>query len=455
VLLTFIPNNVPGAREAPITGEVLCFTLGLTVLAGLLSGLIPALRISQIDDRENFTEKRRTRKFYSLPVSEMIVTAELALALVLLVGAGMITQNFWYLSRTDPGFNPEYVLTAQVSLSSSEYQKDTKKIDFYRQILERIRLLPGVRSVGIINNLPLTGQNINGTFYVEERPEQKHYAGFRIISPDYFQALDIPLLNGRLFAEQDDENASQVTIISRNLARQIWADGDPIGQRIRFIGMDQKSDVWMTVIGVIGDVKHSSLNSPPEAEVYVPYSQRPYRSQDMTIAVRTVHKPEDLVGGVRNEIRILDKNIPAQFETMQQLMSKTFAAKRYRSLALILFAFTTMALTLIGFYIIMKHEVARRLHELEEMTHISRQNHIYNSIRKGVFLSTVGIIAGLIAFSIISRIKPDIFGGIEEGNLSIFGTTGIIIFISNLIISYIAAYKTEHSNLTGLSIKEG
>ena len=455
VLLTFIPNNVPGVTEVQLNGEILCFTLGVAVLTGLMSGMIPALRVSQIDSHETFAENQRRRKIYSLPVSEVIITAELALTVILLVSAGIIAQNFWHLSHLDPGFNPESVLTAQLSLSPSEYQESSSKIDFYRQALERIRLSPGVRSAGIINNLPLSGQNINGAFYVEDRPEQKHYAGFRIISPEYFPSLAIPLLNGRLFTEQDDEDSAPVAIISRNLAGQIWADGDPIGQRIRFIGMDQKSDVWMTVVGVVGDVKHSSLNSPAWAEVYVPYTQRPFRSKDMIIVIKTDDQPEDAIAGVRDEIHSVDKNLPVQFETMQQVLSKTLAAKRSRSIILILFALTTVVLTLTGFYIIMKHEVTRRLEELQDAPHNPRQNFIYNSIRKGLILSTIGIIAGLIAFGIISRIKPGIFGAIETTNSGIFVTTGMIIFVSTLLICCVTAYETKRLNLTRISLKQG
>lgn len=444
VLLAFIPHNVPGAREAQISGEVLCFTLGITVLTGLMSGLIPALRISQIDIDETFTENQRRRKLYFLPVSEIIVTAELALTVILLVNAGIIAQNFWYLSHLDPGFNPGHVLTAQVSLTPSEYQESSSKIDFYRQTLKRISLLPVVRSAGIINNLPLSGQNINGTFYAEEHPEQKHYAGFRIISPEYFQSLTIPLLNGRFFSEQDEESSAPVAIISRNLASQIWADRDPIGQRIKFIGMDPKSDIWMTVVGVVGDVKHSSLNSPALAKVYVPYTQRPFRLRDMTIVIKTDHKPEEAIGNIRNEIQFVDKNLPVQFQTMQQVLSKTLAAKRSRSIILILFAFTTVVLTLTGFYIIMKHEIARYLHKLKDSAYIGRKSLIYNSIRKGLFLSTTGIIAGLITFGIILRINPNIFGLIEASNAGVFTATGIIIFIPTLLICYITAYKTKH-----------
>jgi predicted permease len=455
LLLAFIPNNVPGASEARISGEVLCFTVGITILVGLIIGLIPALRISQIGRNETFTENFRERKFYSLPVSEVIVIAQLALSVILIATTWIITQNFWYLSRIDPGFNPQSVLTAQVSLPQSKYQEVSSKIDFYHQTLERIRLLPGVKSAGVINNLPFSGQNINGTFYIEQHSQQKHYAGFRIISPGYFQSLVIPLLKGRLFNEQDDEDSVPVTIISRNLASQIWADQDPIGKRIRFIGMDQESGVWMTVVGVIGDVKHSSLNSPSWVEVYVPYTQRPFRIKDMTIVIRTDDKPEDMIDRVRGEIHSVDKNLPVQFESMREVLSKTLATKRNRSIVLILFAFTTVVLTLSGFYIIMKHENGRHLSKVQHVNSIPQLNYIYNSVRKGIFLSTGGFIVGLIAFGIILRIKPYFFSGIEVSNLNPFAAAGIIIFIPVLFISCVTGYNARRFNPPSKPIKEG
>lgn len=439
VLLTFTPHNIPDINETTISGEVLAFTFGIAILIGLFSGLMPALRISQTDWPDGVFERSENNSSIKLTMPHLILTAKLATAVVLLIMAGTFAQNLWQLSSIDPGFSVDSVLTADVSLPQSEYREDNSKIDFYRRTLERLSLVPGIKSAGIINNLPLSGQNINGTFYAEKASNTQHNAGFRIISPGYFQSLTIPLVQGRFFTDQDNEESAPVAIISKKIAEQIWTDQDPVGHRIKFIGMDSNSEIWMTVIGVVGDVRHSGLSAPSSPDIYVPYTQRPFRSKDMTIVMRTEKDPHSLIAEVRREIRLVERDLPVRFEVMNELLSKTLAPRRHRSILLFLFAFTAVVLTLIGFYVVMRHDTANHVLDPKQTLSVPQMGIISHSVRKGVILSATGLITGSLFVLALPGFKPAIFFGVTSVNPGVIGTIAVIIFISSIIISYIAA----------------
>jgi predicted permease len=440
ILLNLTIYNVNNVINVNINGEVLAFAFGMSLLTGLLCGVIPVLQVAQIDDPEMVNEEEQNVKQLSFRSRGFIVSIELALTMILLVTTGLYAKNLWHLYWVNPGFDPNNVLTAQISLPQSDYKDEHSKLFFYRQILERIRRIPDVKLAGVINNLPLRGEDINGTFHIEENPLQEYHAGFRLVSPDYFQSLAIPLLQGQFFTEQDKEDSTPVTLISRNLAEKTWSQQNPIGRRIRFIGMDLKSEIWMTVIGVVGDVKHDGMDSPFGTEVYVPYSQRPFRSKDMSIVVRTIGNPEDAMVAVRNEIQSVDKNLPIKFETMRQVLSGSFVQKRNRVILSTISTFAIIILSMTGFYIVIRYEVSSRLMNIKKIAHRFDRNLVYYSLMRSLSLALAGIITGSVAVFTLSQITGLLLET-KPMDPVIFLITSAIILISTLFISYITACR--------------
>ncbi|MGH9832721.1 MAG: ABC transporter permease, partial [Blastocatellia bacterium] len=291
-LLALGPATIPRLSEVGIDGRTLAFTLGVSLLTSLLFGLAPALRVSKPNLNEMLKDGGRTAGAGSGLLRSALVVAEVALTLVLLIGAGLLMRSLWRVLSVNPGFNPEGALTMQMSLPQSEYKEAGRRIAFYRQLFERVRSLPGVESVGMINNLPMGGVDINGAFGIAGKPlDQGGYASFRVVSPDYFRALDISLVKGRYFTEQDSESSEPVAIISRRVADTFFANEDPLGKRVLSVNDASSRDEfdrterWPKIVGVVGDVKHFGLESRNSADLYVCYAQRPRRIGDMTIAV--------------------------------------------------------------------------------------------------------------------------------------------------------------------------
>ncbi len=438
-LLALVSDSFSGISEVSVNGQVLAFALGVSLLTAVFCWLVPAFRLSHFARPDIPIDEEQIGNEYSSRLRSLLVITEFALTMILLVGAGMVARSFWNLLRVDPGFDPENVLTAQVSLPSSDYQGTHQTVAFYRQALERIRRIPGVQSAGLINNLPLGGRDIDGTFYVEETPARESYGGFRLVSPDYFRSLTIPLVKGRSFTEQDDEVSAPVAIIAKGLGERYWPNRDPIGQRVRFIGMDPHGDVWMTVIGVAGDVKHTGLDSPSSPEVYLPYAQRPFRARDMTIVVRTVDEPANAIPSVRGEMQSLDKNLPVKFNTMNQLFSRSLGPRRSRALLLASLAFAALLLSVIGFYIVMTYSVTRRIQNINVISRGRKRELINYSIKKGMSLAAIGVTLGSVAVFALSRAVPGLFFGVKVTDPTIFVLTSLTILAAALAASYVTA----------------
>src|SRR5581483_1398428 len=255
VLIALSPSTIPRISEIGIDGRTMAFTVGVSLLTSILFGLAPALRISRPDLNQSLKDGTRgSSGSGQQTLRGLLVITEVAFTVLLLVGAGLLTKSFWNLMQVNPGFNPNNVLMMQVSLTSPEYEKDEKSVAaFYQQALEKIKGIPGVQFAGAVNSLPLNGFDTNGTLYIANRADHNAYGGFRVASPDYFRAMGIPLIAGRFFTDQDSMGASAVAILAQGEAKLYWPNEDPIGQQIKFVGMDGK-DIMMTIVGIVGDV---------------------------------------------------------------------------------------------------------------------------------------------------------------------------------------------------------
>src|SRR5262245_63852857 len=266
--------SLPRVNEINIDGRVIGFMLAITIATGLLFGLAPAWQSAKPDLNESLKEgggkgvgsggRHRLRG--------LLVAGEIAIALMLLVGAGLMVKSLYRLQRVEPGFNPSHTLTMRLALHGAKYPEPQGQRDFYERLLNRIAAAPGVKAAGAINFLPLSGTGNQRSFLIEGKPEPKLNVGFRMVSPDYFRAMGVPLRAGRLIDDRDRENAPRVAVVNETFARVFLTDEDPLGKRIK-LGSAQGPFPWLTIAGVVGDVKHGGLDSETRPEMYVPYLQ--------------------------------------------------------------------------------------------------------------------------------------------------------------------------------------
>lgn len=449
-LLALAPATIPRLNEIGMDGRTLAFTLGVSLLTSLLFGLLPALRVSKPDLNEALKESGRNATGSSGLVRSGLVIAEIALTLVLLVGAGLLIKSFWRVLQVSPGFNPEQVLTMQVSLPASEYKEDSRKINFYRQFFEQAKSLPGVESAGMINNLPTGGVDINGMVMVEGRTqEQSGYGGFRVVSPDYFRAMNIPLIKGRTFTEQDSETSQPVCVISQRLAETTFPNEDPIGKHVVSTNdLITREDInhperWPVIVGIVGDVRHFGPERRSSADLYVSFAQRPRRIGDMTIVARTKGDPASLTASLRQSVQTIDKNLPAKFEVMEDIFARSTANRRYNVILLGVFAALALLLAMIGIYGVMAYTVNSNTRELGIRIALGAQSGdiLRLVVGQGLVLTLIGVGLGLTGAFAFSRLMSTLLFGVTATDPMIFSVVPLLLVMVAILACYIPARR--------------
>jgi putative ABC transport system permease protein len=446
-LIAIAPDNVPRLNEMSIDARVLVFTIGVSMITGMIFGLVPAFQASKPDLNETLKEGGRgsTGGARGRRVRSILVVAEIAFALVLLTGAGLMIRSFIRLQEVKPGFKPENLLTMRLRLPQTKYADAAQLTPFYQQLIERVRALPGVRTVGTVSHLPLSGAYQSGTITVEQPSASVDNASFecdrRITSPDYFEAMGIEVMNGRPFNDHDAQGGLMVCLVDETFARRFWPNEDPLGKRVK-IGGSQSTNPWLTIVGVVAHVKHYGLSAQGREFIYFPYTQAPARQ--MFLAVRTEGDPSNLIGSVRKEIASMDPDQPiADIRNMEQIVYGSVAQPRFNMLMLGIFAVVALILAAVGVYGVMNYSVAQQTHEIGiRMALGAQQSHILAMvIQQGCLLVGIGVAIGLAGAFVITRFMSSMLYDVKAMDPATFGGVAVILALVALVASYIPARR--------------
>jgi putative ABC transport system permease protein len=435
LLVSFKPENLPRVTEIGVDGRVLGFTLGISVLTGLIFGLVPAWTASrsQVGDALKEGGRSSTAGSARQRLRSAFVVVELAVALVLLVGAGLLVKTFWNLRSVDPGFNPENLVTMRVELPETRYEDVASQTRFRKQVLAGMNSLPGVQAA-MISELPLSGDSLNHDFLIENRPPiapgDEPSLETRSVLGDYFQVMQIPLQRGRDFAAPDfDEKAPLVGIANETLVRQYFQNEDPLGKRIRWARNPQVQ--WITIVGVVGDVKHFGLDVPEEPALYTPYTQINPWKRWMSIAART---QGNVSADLKQQIWKVDSQLPVtRLETMSEVAASSFAARRFNMSLLSVFAGLALVLAAIGIYGVMSNAVTQRTQEIGIRLALGARaiDVLKLIIRDGLVLVSIGVALGLAGAYALTRLMTTLLFGVTP-------TDGLTIVVVSAVLTGIA-----------------
>jgi putative ABC transport system permease protein len=447
-LVAISPRDLVNLQGVGLNLTVLAWTLAVSLLTGIIFGLAPALEATRLNLNDALKEGGKGaggQGARSRRLRGALVVAEVALALVLLASAGLPVKSFVRLQKIDTGFNTENVLTMVVRLPDGKYKEEPQIVAFFRQATERIGALPGVRSVGMVNFLPLYGGLGSATgFTVEGRPApppgQEPSTNVRVTDSGYFNAMGIPLLRGRLFTDFEASEARHVVLISESMARLHFPGEDPLGKRISVEMFEKPTPT--EIVGVVGDVKYDSLTDRAEPTVYFPHPELTY--EFMTLVIRTDGDPAAMAPAVQRELRALDPDQPvSDVRTMNQVMADTVGRARFNTLLLGLFAGLATLLAGIGIFGVMNYSVALRTHEigLRMALGAQRGDVLMLILKQGLRLTLIGIGLGLAGALALTRLMSGLLFGVDATDPATF--TGIVLLLTavSLIACYIPARR--------------
>jgi putative ABC transport system permease protein len=435
-------DYLPRADEVRINATVFGFTSAVALITGLLFGLAPALQSARLDLTEALKDGAKgagsgARRRRTL---NLLVVGEVALAMMLLVGAGLLINSFVRLQQVSPGFDEKNLLTARIDIPNP-YAQPEKKQQFFEQLRQRVAALPGVEAVGMVTELPLARQSADFNFNIEGRPDpapgQSPHADVRNVNQDYFRAMRIPLRKGRNFTEAEVRENAKVVLISDELARLCFAGEDPLGKRL-FLGSIGKE--LFEIIGIVGDVRHRGLESGLRQTIYFPSLRLGYAN----LAIRTTNDPVSLAAAVRREVAAIDPNQPvADIKTMERWVSESVAQPRFRTLLLGLFSGAALLLAMVGIYGVMSYAVSQRVHELGvRMALGARAGDVLRLvIKQGMRLALAGVAIGLAAAFALTRLIKDLLFGVRATDPLTFATIALLLTGVALVACYLPARR--------------
>ena len=451
VLVALGPENLPRLEEIGIDAGVLGFTMGVSLLTGIVFGLVPALHASRPDLHDALKEGGRSAAGAGHHrLRGLLVVSEVALSLVLLIGAGLMIKSFYRLLQVDPGYRTENVLTFRLSLPSARYAEDHQVLGFYRRLQEKIAALPDVRAAGAVSHLPLGGAYSSGSVFVEELPPNSPNFPFGYFESDrryatsgYFRAMRMNLLKGRLLEESDHAEAPLVAVVDESFARRAWpAEPDPIGKRVGVNLTPDGEPLWRTVVGVVRHVKNYGLDTEGRGQIYFPHAQFPI--QTMFVTVRMGGDPVVAQAAVRNQVAALDPSLPLfNVATMEERLAESVAQDRFNMQLLGIFAAVALVLAAVGIYGVMSYSVSQRTHEIGIRMALGAQpaDVLKLVVRQGMVLTLIGVAVGLAASFALTRFLSSLLFGVSATDPATFAGVALLLAAVALLACYIPARR--------------
>jgi putative ABC transport system permease protein len=448
LLTALSPAGLPRLNEIHIDARVIGFTFAVSVLTGLVFGMFPALQFSKLNLSESLKEGsgKTTEGKSQHRLRGALVVSEVAIAMVLLVGAGLMIKSLYRLQQVNLGFDPTNVLAMRLSLSPAKYSDPQSQRAFFDQLTSKFEQLPGVKSVGMVNFLPLSGSGNRRNISVEGKPENPVNVEFRISNSHYFTAIGLELLKGRLFDEHDRENTTYVAVVNEAFTRIFLPGEDPLGKRIKMGGLNAPFR-WLAVIGVVKDIKHQGLDAEARPEMYIPYLQPPrpdWKVQSMFLAVRASQPPQSLIGATRAAVQDIDKEQPIYgVATMQQSVAKSVAPRRFNMLLMAAFSALALGLASIGIYGVVSYSVTRRIPEFGiRMALGAKASDVLKLVVKGgMWLTLAGLALGLAASLLLTRLISSLLFGVTPTDALTIAAAFALVIVVSLLACYLPARR--------------
>ena len=446
VLVSLSREDLPRASQIGLDGRVLGFTFLVSILTGVIFGLVPAIHSSKTDLNESLKEGGRgsTEGARRNRLRAVLVVGEVAIAIVLLAGAGLLIQSLRRLQQVNPGFNPQNTMTFSLGLPEVKY-KAAQQVEFYRQLAERLESLPGVRSASAVMPLPLGGDRMRVTFETEGRPLPKGElpaTEIRTIGVDYFRTIGIPIIAGRDFTDRDEAKSTPVVIVNEAFARQYFPGEDILGKHINpSISAGEGEPQMREIVGVVGNVKHRGLSAEAEPEAYEPHAQLTF---DMSVVVRTEGDPHGIVAAIQGEVRAMDRDLPAyNFRTLDEYLAASVAQPRFNTTLLAVFAGMALLLTAVGLYGVMSYSVNQRTHEIGIRMALGagRGDVLKLVVGQGMTLTATGVVVGLTGAFFLTKLLESLLFGVSATDPVTFAAIALLLAGVALVACFVPARR--------------
>lgn len=453
------PENIPRLNEVGIDGTVLVFTMLVALLTGIIFGLVPALRSSEVDLHETLKEGGRGsgisgRGHHRL--RKLLVVAEVALSLVLLILAGLLLRSYQRILSAHPGFNPRHVQAMRMSLPAAVYTSPEAVIDFYKRVCDRVKALPGVESAAVTYSLPMSTvafawEPVTVEGYVPRTPHESIIANVRIVSPDYFRTMEIQLLEGRYFNQYDSRGGPEAIIVNEAMAERFWPDQNPLGRRLQ----RASSKNWQAVVGVIRDTKQFSTEKEPPITIYFPFEQ--YVGRSLYLVARTTPDPSTMTAAIIKEIQTIDPQMPVyDVKSMEGRLSDSLSRRRFSMFLLTIFAVIALLLAAIGIYGVISYSVSQRIHEIGIRMALGAQPRdvLLLVIGQGMRLVGVGVMIGVAASLALTKLIESLLFGVGRSDPATFVVIVLLLTLVALAACWIPARRaTKTDPMTALRVE--
>jgi putative ABC transport system permease protein len=451
LLVAWNPASIPRVAEVTVSVSVLTFTLAASLATGLLFSLAPVLQASKLELTRSLKEGGQSATVGSRRqlFRNAVVVAEIALAVVLVLCAGLMVRSFWELLRVDTGFRSDRVLTLRLSLPQESYPEPEDVVRFYGELQDRLRTLPGISEAGAVRGLPLSGVIGDWSILIEGRPPvpgNNPKGDWQVVSPGYFEAMGMELVRGRFFDKGDRSGAREVAMINETMARMYWPDEDPIGQRFQMGTRGGRP--WITIIGVVGDVVHNGLTVAVKEKFYRPHAQfhhsTNFSPRSMTFVIQTSSEPMGFVSSVRREIRAMDSNLPtAEIRTLDHVLEDAVSEPRFTTFLLGVFAAAALLLAAVGIYGVMSYSVSQRTHEIGIRMALGagRGRVLGMVLKRGVGLTVLGSAVGVGLALWLTRWMASLLYGVGARDLETFLAVPSALFLVALVASYVPSRR--------------